>query len=621
MSSNLHRAAAVALLIFMFFIAGGATLHDSAAVDEVAHIGAGLSYVKKFDLRMNQEHPPLSKAIAGIPLALRGTSADYSGPVWRESESVLSGYLLQWVFGDSVQGRWNEWRVILTWARFPMLLLTLWLGWMVYQYATRLTTPEGGLLCLAIYSITPAFLVFGPLVLTDVPVTLFSLITLWQLGELWAKPSRRNSLLFGVAFAAALLSKFTGLILFAVILALFVHTHFWPSAFEPTDKAERKVWRGWRWRAAWRGAFWALAIVYVFYLVFSSNQPDSALDKIGPDALWAHVLRRVLMPVWLYVRGILLMLALGSRPTFLLGRAYAHGVPFYFPVVFVLKSPLGFLLLLVLAATLWFVVRQRNVSLVNEEARPHWRVLITGFFVFLVVCLLSRLDISIRHFTIPIVLLILMLAPVPRMTGLVRSRRPLQTLVASLVVSCFVAVIPAYPHFFPFINILGFGRPAYRLVNDSNVDWNQSLPEVGRFAQARRMKEVKLDFLALADPSLVVPEARPWDCQAATSADAGQWVVVSAVMILENRNCGWLEQYPKEAIAQGGMYAFHLPDPLPAAGTRGGPPLPRDRKAFFGAPFDIRGMTINLERNPEKTVRAMKEVAERFKQQSAKKPQ
>ena len=39
----------------------------------------------------------------------------------------------------------------------------------------------------------------------------------------------------------------------------------------------------------------------------------------------------------------------GNRSTFILGHAYPHGIWFYFPVLFVLKSPLGFLGLLVVA--------------------------------------------------------------------------------------------------------------------------------------------------------------------------------------------------------------------------------------------------------------------------------
>src|SRR3989338_1856080 len=41
---------------------------DSFIVDEVPHIGAGYSYVAKGDFRLNPEHPPLAKDLAGIAL-------------------------------------------------------------------------------------------------------------------------------------------------------------------------------------------------------------------------------------------------------------------------------------------------------------------------------------------------------------------------------------------------------------------------------------------------------------------------------------------------------------------------------------------------------------------------
>ena len=89
------------------------------------------------------------------------------------------------------------------WARFPMLILTLLLGWFVYQYGTQLGGPWGGLLCLTAYVTTPALLTFGPLVITDLPVTLFSVIALWRLGEIWAAPSYKNALLFGIVLISA----------------------------------------------------------------------------------------------------------------------------------------------------------------------------------------------------------------------------------------------------------------------------------------------------------------------------------------------------------------------------------------------------------------------------------
>jgi hypothetical protein len=155
------------------------------------------------------------------------------------------------------------------------------------------------------------------------------------------------------------------------------------------------------------------------------------------------------------------------------------------------------------------------------------------------------------------------------------------------------------------------------------VDWNQSLPDVADFARSRDMQHMKLDWLALSDPSLIVPAAQPWDCQAASSADAGQLVVVAAVRILEEANCGWLERYPHQAIAHGGFYAFHLPNALPAAGAPGGPPLPKDRMPFFGMPFlDLRFFIIDLERHPETTKASVNHLFDQFKRmQTAKKQQ
>ena len=97
MQKRVHKAAIGALLIIMFFLAGGAALHESATVDEVAHVGAGLSYLQRLDLRLNPEHPPLGKALAAFPLAIRGAHADYSGGSWKVAADFFPAYGAQWI--------------------------------------------------------------------------------------------------------------------------------------------------------------------------------------------------------------------------------------------------------------------------------------------------------------------------------------------------------------------------------------------------------------------------------------------------------------------------------------------------------------------------------------------
>ena len=75
--------------------------------------------------------------------------------------------------------------------------------------------------------------------------------------------------------------------------------------------------------------------------------------------------------------------------------------------------------------------------------------------------------------------------------------------------------------------------------------------------------------------------------------------MVSAGMILDGHNCGWLMQYPNEALAGGSMYAVHLHSQIPTPGRPGGPPLPSAFRNFGGAPIDIQSLFVHLSRHPE----------------------
>jgi hypothetical protein len=241
----------------------------------------------------------------------------------------------------------------------------------------------------------------------------------------------------------------------------------------------------------------------------------------------------------------------------------------------------------------------------------HWRALWISLLVFTGICLLSPLDLSIRHFSVPMVLMIVMLAPLPNMLMELRKRSNAAAMAGSvatfaLAASCLFTAIHAYPFFFPYINPLSMGQPAYALVNDSNVDWNQSLPEVQRFEDQHGIKSIRLDEYGFSDlQAAAAASARAWNCQTPAPDDAGQWVALSANLILESHNCRWLTQYPHEELAGGAMYAVHLPSLIPAAGTAGGPPLPEDFRVFGGMTVDIRELFTHLEAQPDDLPKAM----------------
>jgi len=612
-------AAAICLLVLMSLLAGGAARHESVAFDEVAHIGAGVSYLQKLDLRMNEEHPPLPKLIAALPLVVHGVHADYSHISWTASQKFLpDGYVGQWVFGHWLITRWNDPFTILLWTRVPMLLLTLALGWLIFVFGRELGGDWGGLLSLTIFVSSPLFLTFGPLVITDASIALFSIGTLWAFAHMWQEPSRKRIMFFGLWLGCALLSKFSAGALFFVFIAFALSTRWRPVPHQPPTKPEVLAWRRMRSRATWKGIAVAAALVYIVYFVFSWNQSHDVLYLLGKSSLMTP-LKRLLMPPWLYVRGMAVIAFSFVRPMFILGQGYPHGKWFYFPVLLALKLTLGSIVI-AMTALLLAVARRWNAP--PESAIPagrtvHWRVLWIALMVFLGIHMFSMFDVSLRHLSVPHVLFFLMLAPLPRMISGLRSRNRWIAMAVTAIVTVAAAsslytAVHAYPYYMPYFNSLAAGRPTYYLASDSNVDWNQALPDVKAFLEQQGQHRVSIDTYAFSDPAAFVPNAEIWDCQKPTAVDDGQWVVVSSNMVLDVHNCEWLLRYPHVAVAGGSMYAFRLPAPIPNAGEPGGPPVESQRRQLFRVPVDVRVYALNLIRHPETMPAAMAEMTKQM---------
>jgi hypothetical protein len=599
--------AAVLLLALMALLAGGAARRESVTFDEIAHTAAGVSYLQKLDMRMNEEHPPLAKVMAALPLVLHGAHADYSHFSWTFSYKMFNGYLGEWVFGHWFLMRWNDPYSTLAGARASMLLMTLLLGFILYSYGSRLGSSWGGLLCLSAFATMPAFLAFGPLVITDIAVTLFWVLTVWQLPNMWRSPTQGTIVKFGLVLAGALLSKFSSGLLFFVFAGFALSLRLKPLAEQPVEKAELHRWRRRAWRNIAVGTLWSALFVYIVYFILSWNEPTDSFQII-PHFPASPVLRRLLMPVWIYLRGLALFaVSASSRPTFILGHAYQHGVWFYFPVLFLLKSQLTLLLLLLLAITAALLVKRRSPA---QSAMPagmdlQWRSIWVSLVIFVGACMLNRLDISIRHFSVALALIILLLAPLPRTLNLLRDSNPQAArignwLAVGLVLASIVTAIRTYPNYIPYLNSLSMGRPGYALVNDSNLDWNHALPEVESFVRQRGLKQVLLDEYGFTEPAAYVPEALLWKCQNPAPQDGGQWAVVSANYMVDSGNCVWLMKYPHQALAGGSMYAFQLPEIIPEAGQAGGPPLPANYRYIGGVrDFDMLEIFLNCVRDPQ----------------------
>jgi hypothetical protein len=278
------------------------------------------------------------------------------------------------------------------------------------------------------------------------------------------------------------------------------------------------------------------------------------------------------------------------------------------------------------------LLAKRNVkggSVVPAVMQFHWRAIWTFLLVFVAACLLSPMTISIRHFSVPIVLLILLLAPVPRtLVLLLENGWPAARFVmgayALLALVSLVTIVRTYPYYFPFVNSLGLGRPAYALVSDSNLDWNQALPEVNQVVRQRGLSHVLLDEYGFVDTTVYVPQSQFWNCQQPSPSDGGQWAFVSGDMIADAHNCLWLLPYPHEALAGGSVYLFQLPAIIPPVGDPAGPP-PESAWHSFGMPMpgnvDPRAIFLKCVRDPNQLQPAMDNMMAQFRAEQAKRKQ
>src|SRR3990167_4433501 len=117
-----------AIVAAAFLLMLWASSSDSAIMDELAHIPAGYGYVHNLDYRLNPEHPPLIKALAGFPLLFLDLKFPTDSPAWKTD---ING---QWVMGANfLYESGNDADLIIRTARIAPILLTLILIVLIYM--------------------------------------------------------------------------------------------------------------------------------------------------------------------------------------------------------------------------------------------------------------------------------------------------------------------------------------------------------------------------------------------------------------------------------------------------------------------------------------------------------
>jgi hypothetical protein len=229
-----------------------------------------------------------------------------------------------------------------------------------------------------------------------------------------------------------------------------------------------------------------------------------------------------LMPEsWLYGLADVRAMANGMTSYFM-GRNYEHGVWFYFPVLFTIKTTLGMLGLLALTV----VAMVRGWVL---RARRELVFLILPPVVYFMVAMDSHLNIGARHI-LPVWVFCCVIAGAGAV-ALMRRGRVWVWVVGLLLMMHVGTTLRAEPNYMAYSNE-AWGGPTqtYRYLSDSNTDWAQQLVATSDYLRKRGVKQCWIAYFAAP---LILPEDYGIPCKRLPTPDsefAAEEVDVPAVI-------------------------------------------------------------------------------------------
>ena len=503
---RLHPVFAGLLLLVLAAELGFFARRQSQTIDEADHIHAGYRYWQCADFGVNPEHPPFAKLVDTLPLVF--DRPKNPGP---PCASYDTGTFPDFAHGHDFLYS-NDAGRILAETRLFAASFTVMLAIFVFLAARRMFGKGPALFALLLLVFEPTVLAHGAEVTTDLPVTCWLFGAVYAFYRYTESPSALRLIFSGLTAGLALATKHSAAVLLPILVLLEI-TDIWvprrdSASTGPSGGFVKRI----RPRLIERAAApvviisIATAILWGCYLFRYSARPaghemSDSLTTYIQDATRYGGVHSVLLSQMIprmvhvvpeaYLYGLAnVAIASSGRLTFLLGHLYPTGQWFYFPIAFVIKSTLAFLLLL--ALTLF------AIPYMWREKKRETLFLTIPAAVFFSVSLISRLNIGIRHI-LPIFpfLIVLAAGAAWRLAG--RKRMWMYAVVALAALHC-VSSLRAFPNYLSYSNeAWGGPRETYHYLANSNVDSGGGLVDERNFLVRNRITDCWIAAFGSAD--------------------------------------------------------------------------------------------------------------------------
>jgi len=470
---------------------------NSQTFDESAHMYAGYSYWKTGDFGINPEHPPLAKMIATIPLLPLHLDAPPPLPIPIRPASFVGGRIFLYTH--------NAEQMLLR-ARLGMSIFTFVLALLILLAAREMFGDVAAAIALLIFVFEPNILANGALVTTDMAVSATLFATVYAFYRYTKKPTPIRLLLCALAAGLALCVKHSGLIVFPVLVLLAAGTLLLPNTAggEPHGLSRRRqalsftvalvIIAAIAYTMLWSvyGFHYAARPGNAAFVPTTSAYIETLHSPIQAHAIGFAASHHLLPEAYLYGLTDIAVATSAGRPAFLFGKLYPTGQWFYFPSTFLIKSTVGFLLLLVLTLTathLWRKKRARELLF-----------LLFPPAIYFTTAVFAHLDIGHRHI-LPIYPFLIVITAAGAAALLWRSRAWARVVMVLLAFHVFSSV-RAYPAYLSYSNeIWGGTHHTWEVLTDSNVGWASGLKTMQQYVHEHNIQSCWFAYNGSADVS------------------------------------------------------------------------------------------------------------------------
>jgi hypothetical protein len=467
------------------------------------HLFAGYSYLKWGDFRVNPEHPPLAKILAALPLLALGV--DTAGITRAQRDVVQARKDYGWVLADRFFMSNQDAESLFIYAKLVMIGLAAVLGIFVFLWARALFGLTAGIVALVLYSFDPNILAHSSIVHTDIP---FALCFFGGTYFFWRTMNHLtwiNLLLTSLFFGLSAVTKFSFLVVLPIWTVLGIMRVFSPQAQRSQITSPGIIDKPWS-KLVLLTMVLATAVIVGYLVIWSvyGFRFDTVADQKGQLSVgrllskesWLSPLvvansKYFFLPeAWVY--GLADFFRALDRSSYLFGEISSDGFWLYFPIAFVVKTPLPTLLLMLVG--LGIVVHRRR--LLNGDL-----FLLVPVIVFFSVAVWPRLNIGLRHILPVYPFLFAWLGGI--VATVLNNKNPMGrcgvALLGVWLVGCSLKI---YPDYLAFFNRLA-GGPAHghKILVDSNLDWGQDLKGLKRWIDNQRIDIINLAYFGTVNPS------------------------------------------------------------------------------------------------------------------------